>query len=370
MAMPPRRRAPPPTSASAAALRLSTAAERLVAAQAVREQLLGKVARRKAALELVERQARAAVERFERERHRLALEAMRLDQAVHEALCAVLGDGSRSKAERAAVRRVYRFLMQDQLITPRPMPGEAARGAKARPAPAPWEHLQEAFEFDEPEEPMEREVASAARPPDTKHGQLRTLFRRLADAFHPDKVQDEAEKAACTELMKDITAAYRRGDLARLLEIERHWLGAERRPGAAVEASSEGETLEQALALERGNDELRAQLAELDKVLRSARRAPETKLAKSFQAVERDGIDEQELAAANEAGSGIATLRELLAFIERFARREISVHEFLSGPAGGRDPYDEMMAQVTALAEEMLGGGGRAPARGRGRRGR
>lgn len=367
--MPPRRRMSPPTSGGVASLRLSSAAERLAAAQVSREQLLGKVARRKAALELVERQGRAAVERYERERNRLLLEGMRLDQAVHEALCALLGDASRSNAERAAVRRVYRFLMQDQLITPRPMPGEAARGAHARPAPAPWQQPQEAFEFDDPED-VEREMASAPRPPDTKHGQLRTLFRRLADAFHPDKVQDESEKAACTELMKDITAAYRRGDLARLLEIERRWLGAERRPGAVAEASSEGETLEQALAIERGNDELRAQLAELDRSLRSARRAPETKLAKSFQAVERDGVDERELAAANEARSGITMLRELLVFVQRFERRELSVQEFLRGPAGARDPYGEALEQITALAEEMLAAGARPSPGRRGRRGR
>lgn len=354
--MPPRRKTPP-APAGTASLRLSEAAERLAAAQMLREQLLGKVARRKAALELVERQAHAAVERFERERQRLVQEGMRLDQAVHEALCALLGDGARGKAERAAVRRVYRFLMQDQIITPRPMPGEAARGQQVRPAPAPWETPQEAFPFDEAEEPMEREVASAARPPDTKHGQLRTLFRRLADAFHPDKVQDEAEKAACTELMKDITAAYRRGDLAKLLEIERRWLGAERRPGAAAAPATDDETLEQAVALERGNDELRAQLAELDRLLRSARRAPETKLAKSFQAAERDGVDERELAAANEARTGIATLRELLAFVERFARREISLHEFMSGPAGARDPYEEALEEITAMAEAMLASG-------------
>lgn len=360
--MPPRRRVTQPAAAGAASLRLSAAAERLAAAQLLREQLLGKVARRKAALELVERKAQEAIARYEREQMRLAREGMRLDQAVHEALCSLLGDGARSKAERAGVRRVYRFLMQDQIITPRQMPGEAARGAQVRPAPAPWQEPQGAFEFEDPEV-VEREVASAARPPDSKHGQLRTLFRRLADAFHPDKVQDEAEKAACTELMKDITSAYRRGDLAKLLEIEQHWLGAERRPGVAP-AASDDETLEQAISLERGNEELRLQLAELDRVLRSARRAPETQLAKSFEAAQRDGIDESRLEAVNEERTGIASLRELLAFVERFARREISLHEFMAGPAGARDPYAEALEEITAMAEAMLSSG-RAP---RGRR--
>ena len=37
---------------------------------------------------------------------------------------------------------------------------------------------------------------------------LRGLFYRLADALHPDKVQDEGDKAQRTEVMKELTQAY------------------------------------------------------------------------------------------------------------------------------------------------------------------
>jgi hypothetical protein len=65
---------------------------------------------------------------------------------------------------------------------------------------------------------------SANKPSENKASTLRALFRRLAIAFHPDKVQDENDKQSRTTLMKDVTTAYESGDLARLMELERRHL--------------------------------------------------------------------------------------------------------------------------------------------------
>ena len=66
---------------------------------------------------------------------------------------------------------------------------------------------------------------SARRPDDGAIGQsVRGVFRKLAEALHPDKVQAEEEKRWRTEVMKEITRAYQDGDLARLLELERTWM--------------------------------------------------------------------------------------------------------------------------------------------------
>jgi len=53
---------------------------------------------------------------------------------------------------------------------------------------------------------------------------MRDLFRRLATAIHPDKAQDADSQEERTEAMKEVTRAYRDGDLASLIELEKVWL--------------------------------------------------------------------------------------------------------------------------------------------------
>lgn len=49
---------------------------------------------------------------------------------------------------------------------------------------------------------------------------LRTLFRQLASALHPDREPDEQERRRKTELMSQANAAYQRKDLVALMNIQ------------------------------------------------------------------------------------------------------------------------------------------------------
>jgi hypothetical protein len=55
--------------------------------------------------------------------------------------------------------------------------------------------------------------------------EIKTLFRQLAKAFHPDKEPLEHLKEEKTSLMKKITAAYENQDLHGLLRLEKEHLG-------------------------------------------------------------------------------------------------------------------------------------------------
>lgn len=55
--------------------------------------------------------------------------------------------------------------------------------------------------------------------------EIKTLFRQLAKAFHPDKEPEEHLKEEKTNLMKRITAAYENQDLYGLLKLEKEHLG-------------------------------------------------------------------------------------------------------------------------------------------------
>src|SRR5690606_36574923 len=65
---------------------------------------------------------------------------------------------------------------------------------------------------------------SATKPSEKNSGLLRALFRKLAVALHPDKVQDAKERETLTSVLKEVTRAYESGDVARLVEIDRTWL--------------------------------------------------------------------------------------------------------------------------------------------------
>ena len=55
--------------------------------------------------------------------------------------------------------------------------------------------------------------------------EIKTLFRQLAKAFHPDKEPLEHLKEEKTTLMKKITAAYENQDLHGLLKLEKEHMG-------------------------------------------------------------------------------------------------------------------------------------------------
>jgi hypothetical protein len=66
-------------------------------------------------------------------------------------------------------------------------------------------------------------------PPSEKHAEgkleIKSLFRSLAKAFHPDKEPLEHLKEEKTDIMKKITAAYENQDLYGLLKLEKEHLG-------------------------------------------------------------------------------------------------------------------------------------------------
>jgi hypothetical protein len=112
--------------------------------------------------------------------------------------------------------------------------------------------------------PNPRAHPSAQQPPPERRS-LRDIFRSLARSLHPDQAREEAERLRRTELMKDLTRAYERGDLARLLELENEWQ-ASRAP-----AAGEGDSLARCQELERTNRELLKQVRQLTRELKGTK---------------------------------------------------------------------------------------------------
>ena len=109
----------------------------------------------------------------------------------------------------------------------------------------------------------------SAPQPSPERRPLREIFRTLARALHPDQARTDAERSRRTEVMKEITLAYGRGDLARLLELESEWQATQAPAPAGNESNADA--LARCQELERTNRELLKQIRQLTRELKDAK---------------------------------------------------------------------------------------------------
>ena len=192
---------------------------------------------------------------------------------------------------------------------------------------------------------------SARRPQEGDRGAIRGLFRRLAEALHPDRVQDEQDKATRTEVMKQIAVAYHAGDFARLVEIERTWATS----GAPLATDDEGELERRLAAMERANEELRKQLRAIDRDLRLRRNSGEGQLARNLKRRRDAG---QETSVTGEVEQDLQGLRRMLEFVRSFRDGQISLAKFLDGPDAKEEAGDAEMLEALAALAMLMGGEG------------
>jgi hypothetical protein len=322
---------------SALALHQSPAQVRLQALQQEHERLLREITKKRLTREVAEREARDAASA-------LAAKVMPLREAYAATLTelqaifdGLLGEDSHlNKRDKARVRRLYARLLPD--LAREQDEDEARRDEHydndGRHAP-PW---GSAADDDESEAGY-----SATKPSEKNAGLLRSLFRKLAVALHPDKVQDETERAALTSVMKEVTRAYESGDVARLVEIERTWLAQAKVPEHELDVARR---IAELLA---ANKELRRQLrgltAELKELKQSAVGMSAPRRRGTRAATPRSEVDEMMAHIERE----LAELRAVRDFAQRFADGEIGITEFLLGPeldSDEDDPFEQMLAEV------------------------
>lgn len=84
-------------------------------------------------------------------------------------------------------------------------------------------------DFGEEEKANSRDIFEEFRPEPAKEEQrnIRKVYIRLSQAFHPDMAQDEAEEQLFHERMQQIVTAYKQHDIDTLLRMEQQYLGEE-----------------------------------------------------------------------------------------------------------------------------------------------
>jgi hypothetical protein len=147
-----------------------------------------------------------------------------------------------AQAEVADFTRRYHALIGTRMATLDELRAElAARvaeagtgGADAGPAAAAArERAEQSRSESRRFEQFARETARPFKP----SGDIKKLFRRLAQQIHPDRAGSEADRAWRTQLMSEANRAYQAGDEAALLEVEALW----REGGAHRTAGGDGD---------------------------------------------------------------------------------------------------------------------------------
>jgi predicted nucleic acid-binding Zn-ribbon protein len=171
-------------------------------------------------------------------------------------------------------------------------------------------------EDDEPTDKIDREEAR----------KIRQTFLRLAAVFHPDKLEDESKKDDYEEVMKEVNAAYQRGDLARLLEIEKQY-----NVGEIIDLTNADDLTIRCRQLDRENELLKEQQVSIQKEMKEMKKSQPGQMLKEYQTLKKQGIEPIEELMA-EAENNLENVQIIRDFVLSFCNKEITVEKFKRGP--------------------------------------
>jgi hypothetical protein len=353
----------PPTASTtpATALSFSELHARLEFLQSQRQKILKLIKRKKTELTNFHEQMQAIAREMLHHGQPLYEQARQIDSEIHALFKEILTKRRLGKRSKREVKQIYQILQFSGRITPN---FEDSFGQETGQE----DFDEEMFGFDNEAEgddfgqedffgqhghsrqsaeqpPSDFDEVTAKRP----SREVRKLFLKLADRFHPDKVTDEKIREHYTEIMKEINVAYKSGDLARLLEIEAQGANGEHQVG-----SSQNDQERECQRIETEIQLLSVQYEQLKAQVREVRNAPNGEIVKQYRKAKRAGEDP--IAASVEDGKAeIESLKELRDFVQDFRDKKITLQQFLQGPSSmSPDSQEEMEELLDALFEDLV----------------
>lgn len=317
------RQVPPGSGHADAALAPKQPSQRLAALLREHRQLLAKIRQKQNERARLAARIAAAVSAAQHQGMPLLDEIVDLDRQLHAQFAELFAQQKPRKTQKI-VRSVYGALQATGVLSSSSesdAAGEPETPLDSIPAEEPDEGSQQGDEGASP---------SAAEGEKRAGSALRELFHRLARAIHPDKVQDEPDKLARTEVMKEVTRAYERGDLARLIELEAIFCTGSGR-GAAANLLGE-EPADHDAQLEAKNRALRVQLEAAKAALRSLRRSAEAEFLIDLKRAAAGTRKEPTHAWLDDLAARRERLRELLRFVLAYKNGEVDIDDFARGP--------------------------------------
>lgn len=353
----------PPSSPTQAvtALSFSELHARLEFLQSQHQKILTLIKRKKTELSNFHEQMQAIAREMLHHGQPLYEQARQIDREIHALFKEILTQRHLGKRSKREIKQIYQILQFTGRITPHV---EDFFGQEMGQEDCD----EEMFGFDNEAEGEDcgqedffgrhnRSRQSAEQPPSDfdevtakrPSREVRKLFLKLADRFHPDKVTDEKIREHYTEIMKEINVAYKSGDLARLLEIEAQSAGGEHRVG-----SSQNDQERECQQIETEIQLLSVQYERLKAQVREVRNTPQGEIVKQYRKAKRAGEDP--IADSVEDGKAeIESLKEIRDFVRDFRDKKITLQQFLQGPTSmNPNSQDEMEELLDALFEDLV----------------
>jgi hypothetical protein len=275
-----------------------------------------------------------------------------LDTEIHGLFTEILTTRKMGKQTQKNIQSLYRSLQMGGIISYKHIEEEEEENDDN-------EELNELFENDDSQEnhqrrrqfwEAEQDSQSPTVPRTDDSRKIRQTFLRLAEIFHPDKVKDNETQMTHTEIMKEINKAYKEGDLARLLEIERKY-----EVGETIDNNSEDDLTRKCKNIEQQNQILKNQYDKLKQELRLAKNTPEGSMVADYKKAAKQGVDciELMLETMQVQTKIVAEIRD---FVQDFKDKKITIKEFLAGPQSLRSMKEDMMEELLEKMMEEFGG--------------
>lgn len=284
------------------------------------DKLLASIARKRAKVEINAERAERASQEVARLMSGLQERAQITAKNILVLFNSLLGPkSSLSKHKKKTVQSIFdevreSLLLQELVSSGQSPAGDGEQGFPGDPEDIPWDDAGPSYESVHETAPKPSQKDSAS---------LKALFKRLAVALHPDRSQDEREKAKRTQIMAEVTQAYEQTDLARLLDLEQLWLRQE-----SPNRESDEALLARIERLLATNKELRRQLRALQKEDTRLRRNP-AGIVDPTGAVQL--VPEVQL-VLDDLEVGVAEMEQIERHVQRFVDGEIGFGAFCKGP--------------------------------------
>ncbi|RMH73878.1 MAG: J domain-containing protein [Cyanobacteria bacterium J007] len=261
-------------------------------------------------------------------------QAQQLDREIHELFHDIFTKRKFAKKTKLEIREVYEILQFTGRISPH-FDEEDEDFAREEEAEAEREHPNEenddSFDDKDGSEWGSHSLFEENHAPRPSRD-MRKLFLKLADRFHPDKIADPEKREHYTEIMKEVNIAYKSGDFARLLEIEQQSEYEQK-----IE-TSQNDRDRQCKQLEHDLKILERQYEQLKDQVRETRNTPQGMMVKEYRKAKREGMDLVE-ASLEQFKAELESLEQIRDFVKDFRDRKITLKEFLCGPSR-RQPLD------------------------------
>lgn len=345
--------AAPAKSATVAttALSFSELHARLEYLKQEQEKLLKQIKRKKTELSNFTEQLQSIAREMLHQGQPLYEQARQLDSEIHTLFKEILTKRHLGKRAKQQVEQIYQMLQIMGRISPRLDDSfESTMNQEEFDNDMPeFDPDAESEEFGEEdffgrqyqsrqsgEYSFEPDETTASRP----SRDIRKLFLKLADRFHPDRVSDKETREHYTEIMKEINIAYKSGDLARLLEIERQ-------SNTEVEQVDLSQN-DQERACQQVEIEIKLlteQYEQLKAQLRQVRNTPAGQIVKQYRQAKRAGEDLIET-SVEDGKAEIKGLEEIRNFARDFRDKKITLDQFLQGPVSGNQNSQEELEEL------------------------